>query len=233
VIELPEDSREYAAALLREGCFERLYLADEDRERGAYYAGQKLRADLEQSAASLPDFYRSLAMTVEIRPMTAATLPRIAQLTQKTNQFNLTTRRYQAAELERMAAAGGVHILGVRVVDRFGDNGLVGVVLARERAGEWEMDTFLLSCRVIGRTVETAILAAVARQATATGASKLTGWFAPTAKNAPAKDFYESHGFHRIAEANGSTQWELDLRGTMPQCPDWITLDAVLETTHV
>jgi FkbH-like protein len=112
------------------------------------------------------------------------------------------------------------------VRDRFGDNGLVGVVLSRAEldGSAWEIDTFLLSCRVIGRTVETVILARVIAEARAAGARTIRGWFLPTKKNAPAKDFYATHGFRRAQEReDGGALWELDLTSATVECPPWIT----------
>ena len=119
---------------------------------------------MQQSAGSLKDFYRSLQMRVEISSATPVTRPRIAQLTQKTNQFNLTTRRYTEQELAALVSEPGVSVLCARVTDRFGDNGTVGVAITRTKLDRCEIDTFLLSCRAIGRTIETAFLAWLAAQ---------------------------------------------------------------------
>jgi FkbH-like protein len=116
------------------------------------------------------------------------------------------------------------HIFSIRVRDRFGDHGLVGVAIAHDEGDQCEVDTFLLSCRVIGRTVETALLAHLAESAAQRGRKRLVGWFLPTKKNAPARDFYEQHGFNR-QETNGSgSLWTLDLKSSTLQCPDWIKL---------
>ncbi len=223
VIELPADPMRYAAAVLECPVFERLSLTDEDRRRGHLYTEQQRRAELQRSAASLEDFLRSLEMRMAMRPARAASLPRVAQLTQKTNQLNLTTRRYSEPEIQALAADPGVHVYEVGVHDRFGDSGLVGVAIARRVDDAWEIDTLLLSCRVIGRSVETAMLARLAADARDDGAARLRGWFLPTRKNAPARDVYPSHGFSRAEDSDGATRWELDLRGAGPRWPDWIS----------
>lgn len=224
VIDLPEDPMGYAATLRQAPVFERLVLTQEDRERGNLYAQDRARAALDQSSGSVEEFLQSLEMIVAIAEPTPHTVARISQLTQKTNQFNLTTRRYDQPQVADMAAQPGTRVYSCNVVDKFGDNGLVGVVILRCEAAAWEIDTFLLSCRVIGRTVETALLSYIAAQARKAGAQRLKGWFIPTKKNAPAKDFYSSHGFAVTAEDGASQLWELDL-GTHPvACPTWIRL---------
>ena len=222
VIELPSDPMLFAQALRDCPQFERLELTEEDASRGRFYAEQRMRMESRQGAASLEDFYRSLDMRVKIEPVDARTLPRAAQLTQKTNQFNLTTHRYNEQQLAEMIASPHFQAFTLQVIDRFGDNGVVGVALLRYEGDVCEIDTFLLSCRVIGRTVETAFLAALAAHAAGRGA-KLTGWFVPTKKNAPAADFYDRHGFARVRERDESVLWELDLRDHSILCPAWIS----------
>ena len=222
VIEAPANASDYARALRDCPFFERLTLSEEDKRRGELYAVRRESAALEKSAATPEDFYRSLEQEVEIRPVDGASLARVAQLTQKTNQFNLTTRRYSEQEILAASRQGRqVHAVWVR--DRYQDNGLVGVAMVDERDGAAEIDTFLLSCRVIGRTVETAILHHIAAQARERGARTLRGWFLPTKKNAPAEDFYDRHGFSAVAREENGTLWERDLAAPLP-CPEWIKL---------
>jgi FkbH-like protein len=113
------------------------------------------------------------------------------------------------------------------VKDRFGDNGLVGVAIMHTQDAICEIDTFLLSCRVIGRTVETAFLSFLAHRAQAQGARQVQGWFLPTGKNAPARDFYSSHGFTVVKRNGEATLWRLDLSHEVPQCPQWVGLHIV------
>jgi FkbH-like protein len=224
VLELSDDPMTYAQTLRTAPIFERLALSEEDRERGRYYAEQRQRLELEQSATSLEDFYRSLQQEVEMAPVTPASLVRVAQLTQKTNQFNTTTRRYSEQQITAMAASADWQVYAVRVKDRFGDNGLVGVVITHDAADSCEIDTFLLSCRVIGRTVETAILSFVAEQARTRGMQSLHGWFLPTKKNAPARDCYASHNFQVLEERDNGCLWALDLHSQDIVCPAWVQL---------
>jgi FkbH-like protein len=228
VIELPADPMAYARAVRDFAAFERLAISEEDRQRTKYYAADQQRAALEQSAGSREDFFRSLGQEAEITPVDRLTLARVAQLTQKTNQFNLTTKRFTEQQIEELARRPGWRVLSIKVRDCYADNGLVGVAITHEHGEVCEIDTFLLSCRVIGRTVETALVAYLAEEARERGFRRLEGWFLLTKKNAPARDFYREHGFHLLAEkmpegAPGEL-WSLDLAGEKVRCPEWIHL---------
>jgi FkbH-like protein len=148
----------------------------------------------------------------------------VAQLTQKTNQFNLTTHRHSEQQIEEMAARPEWRVLSLKLRDRFGDHGLVGVAITRDDAETCEIETFLMSCRVIGRTVETAMLSHLARSAAARGCRHLTGRFSPTKKNAPARDFYSQHGFQLLQEDSSGSVWTLDPQHHTIATPEWIRL---------
>ena len=233
VLDLPDDPMEFARVLRQNPVFERLTLSDEDRERGRYYAGQRQRLELERSASSVEDFFRSLRQEIEISSVTPATLTRVAQLTQKTNQFNLTTRRYSEQQIAELAKNPAWGVYTVRVKDRLGDNGLVGVVITQDTEDLTDIDTFLLSCRVVGRTVETAILSFLIDQARRRRRTKLQGWFLPTKKNDLAKGFYAQHKFKVIEENGRGTLWSLNLNTNELTCPEWIQLNASAEAIHV
>jgi FkbH-like protein len=224
VIDLPKNPLEYSAAVRNCAVFERLTLSDEDQQRTAMYAEQKQRASAEQTFQSKEDFFRYLEQEAELEAVSDLTLARVSQLTQKTNQFNLTTRRYSEAQIAEMSSRPEWQIYSIKVRDRFGDHGLVGVAITHDQGEQCEIDAFLLSCRVIGRTVETALLAHLAESAAHRGRKQLFGWFLPTKKNAPARDFYEQHGFKR-QESNGTgSLWTLDLGTSTLRRPEWIKL---------
>jgi len=225
VIELPQDPMAFAPMIRDCPYFERLTLSQEDRQRGDYYASQRRRAHLERSVTSKEDFYRSLEQVAGIALLNASTLARVAQLTQKTNQFNLTTRRYTEQQIASMAERPGWRVWSLRVADRYADNGLVGVAIAQVNGEICEIDAFLMSCRVIGRTVETAFLAHLAADARQQGARWLQGWFLPTKKNIPAKDFYRDHGFEVAEETAAGALWRLDLSQRQVQTPEWIRVE--------
>ena len=222
VIEMSGDPMGFADRISECPLFERLTLSAEDRERGKMYAEQRERLELQHVTASLDDFLHSLEMKAAFSVVTPATLVRAAQLTRKTNQFNLTTRRYSDHEMEALAADPAWIVYTVQVTDRFGDNGIVGVMIAHDSGSTWEIDTFLMSCRTIGRTVETAMLSMLAERAAASGAHTLNGWFRPTRKNAPAADFYAKHGFECTGRKGDDESYELELVSGMPVSPEWI-----------
>jgi len=229
IIELPADPLEYAATVRDCPAFERLALSAEDKQRTVFYAEEGERSKAEQSFRCKEDFYRFLEQETQVARAAPASLARIAQLTQKTNQFNLTMRRYGEHQIADMAARPGWQVLSIRVRDRFGDQGLVGVAITRDEAEVCEINTFLLSCRVIGRTVETAFLSYIAGGAVARGRRRLSGWFLPTKKNIPAREFYRQHGFRLEVHDGDSSLWILDLEQHQIRCPEWIKLTVANE----
>lgn len=228
VLDVPPSPLGYGRLLQESGCFDATAFTEEDRRRAEIYAGQAVREQLRGQSGSLDDFIRSLDMTVTAGHIEDATLPRVAQLLGKTNQFNLTTRRHGPAEIQQMLALGAVGIW-VRVSDRFGDNGIVGVAIARpceQNTTGWIIDTLLMSCRVIGRNVETALLAVLERLVKQRGATTLYGEFLPTAKNQPAADFFERHGFERDSGTPGAILWR-SMLGTLRPLPDSFRLTGI------
>ncbi|MBV9083346.1 MAG: HAD family hydrolase, partial [Acidobacteriaceae bacterium] len=186
VIELPSDAMGYAEAIRACPLLERLTLSLEDSERARYYRQQQERANMARSVASIEDFYRSLAQRIEVATVEDTTVVRVAQLTNKTNQFNLTTRRYTEQQIRHFAGQLGWKVYYASVTDRFGDNGIVAVIITRTEERVCEIDSFLMSCRVIGRTVETALLSFLVQETRAAGMEYLRGRYVRTKKNAPA-----------------------------------------------
>ncbi len=224
VIPVPSHVQGYAQALRDCPFFERLTLSSEDQVKTKQYHEQRKRSDLAQTSGSLEDFFRSLEQEVVIANVTPDSIARVAQLTQKTNQYNVTTRRYTEQQIAEFVSRPDCGVYSVGVKDRFGDNGIVGVLITRTEDDVCEIDTFLLSCRVIGRTIETAMLGFLTDAGKARGASLLQGWFIPTKKNAPVKDLYAAHKFRSIASKNEATLWSLNLGETSIAFPEWIRL---------
>jgi FkbH-like protein len=235
-VSLPRDPARYRETLLNLGVFDSLGLTQEDLDRNRQYAERRARRDFESALPTgdgLGEYLAELEIVAEVAPADALTIPRIAQLTNKTNQFNLTTRRYSEAQVAAMPSQGW-RVYGLRVRDRFGDEGLVGVAIVApgpvsvdDGAGErgWELDTLLLSCRVIGRGIETALLAFLAEEVRRAGGARLEGWFIPTGKNELVRDLFQRHGFRMAEERpDGSRRWELDLAGSALAVPEWVTL---------
>ncbi|MGA8865915.1 MAG: HAD-IIIC family phosphatase [Candidatus Sulfotelmatobacter sp.] len=224
VIELPDDPVRFADTVRDFPAFERLKLSAEDRQRTELYAAQRERSQAAHSFGSKDDFYRFLQQEAEVVPVQPLNLARIAQLTQRTNQFNLTTQRYTEQQISEMSECPGWHVVAVTVRDRYGDHGLVGVAIAHDQRTDCRIETFLLSCRVIGRSIETALLAHVAEQARARGCNRLLGRFLPTKKNAPARNFYEQHGFQLVSQSEQESLWSFDLLQGKIASPDWMKL---------
>ena len=227
-LDLPTAPVDYAPFARRITEFEALTLSAEDRERGTLYRVQTERRRLEQTTSSLEDYYASLEMRLEFGTADSFAATRIAQLTQKTNQFNLTTHRYGEHEISDKAKDPFWRVFWVRVLDRFGDNGIVGVAILHELIpNRWEIDTLLLSCRVLGRSVESAFLSFLLIQIKSAGGQWAQGWFKPTVKNTPANGFYSKHGFTLRKESGNDTLWECDLTQKTVALPPWFQVTTV------
>jgi len=210
----------FAQYLDREGYFEALRLNRDDAQRAAYYAGNNERAAQVARFADYAEFLASLEMKAEIGAFTPAYLERIAQLTNKTNQFNLTTRRYTLADMEAIAASPEYITLYGRLADRFGDNGLVSVVAGRLHEGKVHIELWLMSCRVLKRNFEFAMRDALVERAVQRGARELVGYYYRTPKNDLVAEHYAKLGFELVSRADdgSSSTWRLDL--ARPCVPD-------------
>ncbi len=220
--------------LAEEPFFDVLRVTADDQNRLIEYKAQAQRATLEAASGGRDEFLASLDIVCTFQSALDAPLARSVQLLGKTNQFNLTTRRHSAADIEAFAADPAAQAVVVRVRDRFGDAGVVGLALARNQGSTCVIDSLLLSCRVIGRGIETALLAHLAQHAAHLGATRLLGEFIPSKKNAPAASFYPDHGFNSLptdpAKPSESLFFDLDLTTSLPATPPWITLEG--HTTH-
>jgi FkbH-like protein len=223
VLQLPEDPARYVEALRAVRELDRMTLTDEDRQRAAAYAAESARSAARAAVQGDPDalraHLRSLELVVRVRRVAEADVARAAQLTQKTNQFNLTTVRRSEADIEAMRRDAAWRLYAVDVSDRFGDYGTTGLVFARQVDGgsTWDLDTVLLSCRVLGRGVESALLRLVTADLIEAGARRLTGRLIPTKKNAPARDFLPRHGF--VAAPGDGAAGEVFVKEPLPGAP--------------
>ncbi|SDG95067.1 HAD-superfamily phosphatase, subfamily IIIC/FkbH-like domain-containing protein [Sinosporangium album] len=195
VVALDEEPALHAARLLADGWFDSRELTVEDRSRPRLYREELVRKDFLDSFASLDDYLTSLDVRVRLEDAADTHVSRISQLTLRTNQFNLTTRRLQPADVQAFAAEPGRRVLAVRTSDRFGENGLTGAIFVRVVGEVLHIDNFLLSCRVFSRGIEQACLLAVLRHASAAGLREVLGTYRPTAKNGKVRDFYTRNGF--------------------------------------
>ncbi|MCM3924172.1 HAD-IIIC family phosphatase, partial [Frankia sp. AiPs1] len=212
VLALPADPHGYVRALADYPFFETAALTAEDAARTATYRARAELAAAEAAAPSLAEFHRGLDMTATVVGLDELTLPRVAQLVGKTNQFNLTGRRRSADEIARLAADPGTAVLCVRLADRFADHGLVAVVIAVQTGDALAVDTWLMSCRVIGRTLEDEVAGLILAEARRRGLARVVGEHRPSAKNALVAGLYERLGFTRVdapdePSAPGTTHW--------------------------
>ncbi|MFC1504700.1 HAD-IIIC family phosphatase, partial [Spirochaetota bacterium] len=208
VIDLPVDPALYVQALRMTSDLEVLNISKEDAARTKMYKQQAERKEHMANFENLDEYYSSLEMQVSIKAVNDTIFPRVSQLVNKTNQFNLTTKRYTEGELKSFLKKKGNAVYALELKDKFGENGLTGVIMLEEKDSAWLIDNFLLSCRIIGRKVETALIAYVLKQAKKNGVKEIIGKYIPTAKNALTKEVYKLHGFEMTSEEKGSTEWK-------------------------
>jgi FkbH-like protein len=200
VIELPPDPAGYATALHRSLCFEAWTLTEDDRRRAASYRQNAKRSEELSASGNVEEYLASLEMHVELRPFDEANLARIVQLINKTNQFNLTTRRITEAECLALVNRPDCYTQFMRLRDRFGDNGITGVLIGLAEGDTFRIDNWLISCRVLGRRVEDAMLAAALSFAAERQCKFALGEYIPTAKNGQVSGIFEKYGFEKFGE---------------------------------
>jgi len=208
VVDLPEDPSLYLKVLMELNDFNSFYFSEEDKKKGVMYVDQRRRSELSEVGTDITEYLKALDMSVVIERATPFNIPRISQLTQKTNQFNMTTRRYLEENIKQFSDNNNYFVFSVKVEDKFGDNGLTGIAIIEKKERKWIIDSFLLSCRVIGRRIEETILAYILEEAEKEKVDVLIGEFIPTKKNDPAKDFYRKNGFELIGEKKDMQLWK-------------------------
>lgn len=213
VPELPEDPSHYVDTVADSGYFEGISFTVDDAARAAQYQANAQREQAKSAVTDINAYLGSLDMKMHWRPFDKVGLSRVAQLINKSNQFNLTTRRYSEGEVETLIDRPDVLTFQLRLVDTFGDNGMISVIICRKGEDDSaEIDTWLMSCRVLGRGVEGAALNLLADHARKAGVSRLVGRYLPTAKNGMVADHYEKLGFDRLsADGEEGSLWALDL----------------------
>ncbi|MBL8954123.1 MAG: HAD-IIIC family phosphatase, partial [Myxococcaceae bacterium] len=212
------DVTHFAEVLDREGYFEPFSLTADDGARGEQYVADRARAQAQSEFMSYAQYLEWLEMKAVIAPFEPAYLERIAQLVNKTNQFNLTASRHTLAEVTAMASSPDHVTLYGRLADRFGDNGLVSVVMGRADGEALHIDTWLMSCRVLKRDFEHAMFAALCEQAAARGFKRLVGRYVPTAKNAMVASHYAGLGFTQAPDGT----WAYELGQSPAPSPTFI-----------
>jgi FkbH-like protein len=230
VIHTPEKKFvEFRDILASCGWFETLTLSKEDKTRGSLYRAEIQRKKLQEKVVDMKTYYKSLDMELEIKFVDDFSLPRASQLTQKTNQFNLTTKRYSEVDIKEFADSEKSDVVYLRLKDRFGDTGIVGLYIIEYKGKSVIIDTLLLSCRVLGRGVEDAFLINLLKYSKKRGYKSVIGKYIPTLKNSHVVEFYSKRGFTQNDKE--STQevsiFNYDLKKEIMDEPDFfLTIDS-------
>lgn len=220
--DLPEEPADYVRALCELNLFETTSFSSEDLARADLYNEEASRRELQSSFTNIDDYLESLEMKIELERFAPRHIPRIAQLIQRSNQFNLCTRRHKEADCERMMNDETNWLpLSASLKDRFGDYGLISIVILRLGQPDVEIEDWLMSCRVLTRGVEEYIMNHMVEVARARGAARIVGQYIPTSKNGMVKDFYSRFGFELESEDAGRTRWTLDPARYQPR-KTWI-----------
>lgn len=228
VPELPEDPAYYGQTLIAAGYFEALGFFEEDQKRADFYQDNAKRVQSLGQTTDMNAYLKSLAMQITLAPFDALGRARIVQLISKSNQFNLTTRRYSDLQIEAFETDPQIFTRQVRLADTFGDNGMISVIICKKHQTQWEIDTWLMSCRVLGRRVEEAVLQDMITHALTAKVETLIGEYRPNDRNIIVQQHYEKLGFTKIKEANDAEYWQLtlkdyvfkDLPMSYVSCPD-------------
>jgi FkbH-like protein len=227
VPELPEDPALFVQCLAEAGYFEATSLTTEDLDRSQNYLANQKRDDFKNSTSDMAGYLAGLNMSLHWGAFSLLDLKRVVQLINKTNQFNLTTRRYSEEDVLEFIKNPNFLTLQFRLVDRFGDNGIIGLIIAKLGAGgvkEMHLETWLMSCRVLGRGVEKAMLYVLSEECRKRGIFHLIGEYQPTPKNGMVADHYRTLGFSQL-ESGGelNTLWSLDLHLKTPEAAPLFT----------
>ena len=211
VVDLPIDPSLYVKSLIELNCFDKLSITNEDKKKSSILLEQKERKKLSESTTDLTEYLKMLKMSISIKNANKSTVSRIAQLTQKTNQFNLTTKRYTEEGIKKLMISPNSSVISLSLIDKFGDNGLTGVAIIQKNIDNWKIESFLLSCRILGRGVEKSFLSYIIKEAQREGISFLYGDFISSKKNIITKNFYRDNNFTMVKKCNNCESWKYNL----------------------
>lgn len=221
VLEVPKEPADYIKTLSDYSGFDVFRVTAEDRERSKQYADETLRKTIKRQSGSLEDYYISLEMRASIAKASEKNLNRVHQLVHKTNQFNLTSERFDERQLRAMLTNPAFHIATLTLSDRLGESGLTGLVISEKQGGIWNIVNLLMSCRIIGRTVEFALMRFLAQQAVKNDCREIRARFVPSARNQVAADYLERAGFTKTGE-----HWTLRLPSELNKIPkDYVKVE--------
>ena len=212
VPELPEDPALYVQTLIAAGYFEATAFSEEDSKRAVFYQGNAKRLEILNQSSDMESYLESLEMKISFSDFNKIGRSRITQLISKSNQFNLTTKRYNDIQVEAFEKDASYFTCQVRLKDSLGDNGMISIIICKKNDESWLIDTWLMSCRVLGRSVEESVLHHIISNALDDGASKLEGLYIPSARNGIVKDHYQKLGFKQTSTtSDGGDSWELNI----------------------
>ncbi len=217
---------DYIKVIDRSGFFETTIISNDDAKRNQMYKDNVERYQMESKYEKYSDYLMSLDMTGTIKPFEPVVMARIAQLSNKSNQFNLTTHRYTQDEIEAIASDPNYIDLYGKLEDRFGDNGVVAVTVGHQNGTQADIELWLMSCRVLKRDMEYAMMDEFVSTCKRRGIKKIIGYYYPTAKNGMVKDFYGTMGFKKVNEdENGNIIWEIEIE-------DYTAKNSVIRVNH-
>jgi len=217
---LPDDPSDYPNFIRNLEVFDFLDITKDDIKRNEMYITNLKRDKLKDFSVNIEDFYYSLEMKADVGKIDDFKVPRIAQMSQKTNQFNLTTKRYTETDIKNFCLNTNYHVYFLNLKDKFGDNGIVGTAIIEKRFKETIIESFIFSCRVLGRTAETVLLNHIIKEAAKAGHNKIFGKYIPTKKNMPCEKFYQSHNFKEEKK-----YWVADLKTYKIKELPWIKIN--------
>jgi FkbH-like protein len=224
-IEMPSNPSLFENTLRETNLFAKAFITEEDAKRGQIYAAQRRRNQLQKETPTLDDFLKSLEMIISIRPAEQKDIKRVSQLTNRTNQFNLTTRRYSETDIASMTEDESKRIYILTLKDKFGDNGIVGLAIVNCFSDKWHIDTFLMSCRVIGRQAEDALVEQICKDAKEQLCEIIEAEHIKTAKNNLVADFWDKNGFKKMASDKNVTRYEMLLKEYKPKNLKYLKLE--------
>ncbi|CAM8380200.1 HAD-IIIC family phosphatase [Candidatus Methylopumilus planktonicus] len=211
VPEFPRDPALLPRTLIAAGYFEAIAFSEEDRNRASFYQHNAKRTQIQNQSSDMDAYLKSLDMEITMSPFDDAGRARIVQLISKSNQFNLTTKRYSDLDVKEFEDNKFFFTSQIRLKDVLGDNGMICIIICKKDSHVWEIDTWLMSCRVLGRRVELAVLQYIVMNAKASGASKIIGVYRPTDRNVIVKEHYKKLGFNKIHGDTEIESWVLDI----------------------
>lgn len=211
VVDLPKDPAMYVKTAMELNCFNIMQLTDEDLKKQNMYLEQKKRNFEKQSSSNILEYIKKLNIVIDIKENDKFNVPRISQLSQKTNQFNMTTIRYSEEEIKALMDRKDYTVISAKVSDKFGDSGLTSVMIVKENADIYDVQAFLMSCRIIGRRIEYSLMDYLIKKAKKHKIKEVAARFIETSKNIPSKNFYKDYGFEFEGERNNTEYWKYDL----------------------